>query len=90
MDAGLRCIRSTGPSHRGAYRAERARRWTDDSNYSQRDRRHPIGRTAPPSLDAWVALSELARSLGLPQPKFDGNPLAADCRRIQDVRSGEH
>jgi hypothetical protein len=28
-----------------------------------------------PSLDAWVALSELARSLGLPQPKFDGEPL---------------
>jgi hypothetical protein len=28
-----------------------------------------------PSLDAWVALSELARSLGLPQPKFDGDPL---------------
>lgn len=28
-----------------------------------------------PSLDAWVALSELARSLGLPQPEFDGDPL---------------
>ncbi len=28
-----------------------------------------------PSLDAWVALAEFAGSLGLPQPKFDGNPL---------------
>ncbi len=36
-----------------------------------------------PSLDAWVALSELARSLGLPQPKFDGDPLqqTADASR---------
>ena len=40
-------------------------------------------RTRLPSLDAWVALSELARSLGLPQPKFDGNPLqqTADASR---------
>ena len=28
-----------------------------------------------PSLDAWVALAELAGSLGVPQPKFDGNSL---------------
>ncbi len=28
-----------------------------------------------PSLDAWVALGELAGNLGLPQPKFDIDPL---------------
>jgi peptide/nickel transport system substrate-binding protein len=28
-----------------------------------------------PSLDAWVALGELAGNLGLPQPKFDVDPL---------------
>ncbi len=36
-----------------------------------------------PSLDARVALSELARGLGLPQPTFDGDPLpqSADASR---------
>ena len=27
-----------------------------------------------PSLDAWVALAQMTASLGLPQPKFDGDP----------------
>ena len=43
-----------------------------------------------PSLDARVALSELAASLGLPSPKFDGDPAyslyAAESALLQSQR----
>jgi len=43
-----------------------------------------------PSLDARVALSQLAASLGLPQPKFDGDPasslFAAESSLLQSQR----
>ncbi len=76
VDAGLRCIRSAGPSHRGAYRTERARRWTDAANNSHRGRRHPTGpHAAALARRAGLRSASLPRSLGLPQPKFDGDPL---------------
>jgi peptide/nickel transport system substrate-binding protein len=42
-----------------------------------------------PSLNAWVALDELARSLGLPQAKFEGNSLnwSIDASRVYAVES---
>ena len=44
MDAGLRCIRSAGASHRGANRTERARRRTDAANqHATAGRRHTTG-----------------------------------------------
>jgi MarR-like DNA-binding transcriptional regulator SgrR of sgrS sRNA len=43
-----------------------------------------------PSLDARVALSQLAASLGLPQPKVDGDPasslFAAESSLLQSQR----
>ena len=82
MDPGARRLRSAGTSHRGKNRIERARcrarssiptiRYQLQANSTAAD--IWLVRMPLPSLDARVALSEMAASLGLPSPKFDGDP----------------